>query len=460
METEGRPTGRSDFGALLRRYRLTAGLSQEALAERARLSTEGVSALERGFRRTPQRGTLALLASALALDGERRREFEEAAARRVLLGRNEDAQVVVGPWGNRDPAALPLSLTAFVGRETELGEIATLLRDERLITLTGAAGIGKTRTALEVARSLIVAADQACFVALAAVADASLVATTIASVLRVKPLMDRPAIESLLAHLKNKRLLLILDNCEHLITEAARIVEALLAGCPRLQILVTSREPLRVAGECRYRLPSLDAEDAITLFYDRARAVDHRFALSDVNMPIVAELCRRLDAIPLAIELAAGRVDMLSVRAVARMLDDRFRLLAAGQRTALSRQQTMRAAIDWSYELLAPKEQLFFARLGILAGGFTSDTAAAVCGGDDVNETEIFDLIASLTDKSLVVADTSGDQERYRLLESTAVYALEKLTEWGEREGLARRHAEYFCEQARGRRQTLRHRAR
>ena len=309
METEGRPTGPLDFGALLRRYRLAAGLSQEALAERARLSTEGVSALERGFRRTPQRGTLALLASALGLDDEKRREFEEAAARRVLLGRNEDAQVVVGPWGNRDPAALPLSLTAFVGRETELGEIATLLRDERLITLTGAAGIGKTRTALEVARSLIVAADQACFVALAAVPDASLVATTVASVLRVKPLMDRPAIESLLAHLKNKQLLLILDNCEHLITEAARIVEALLAGCPRLQILVTSREPLRLAGECRYRLPSLDAEDAITLFYDRARAVDHRFALSDVNMPIVAELCRRLDAIPLAIELAAGRVN-------------------------------------------------------------------------------------------------------------------------------------------------------
>jgi predicted ATPase/DNA-binding XRE family transcriptional regulator len=449
METEGRPTGRSDFGALLRRYRLTAGLSQEALAERARLSTEGVSALERGFRRTPQRGTLALLASALALDGERRREFEEAAARRVLLGRNEDAQVVAGPWGNHDPAALPLSLTAFVGRDTELGEISTLLREERLITLTGAGGIGKTRTALQVARSMIGSAGEACFVALAAVTDVSLVATTIASVLRVQPLMDRPAFESLLAHLKNKRVLLILDNCEHVITEAARIVEALLAGCPRLQILVTSREPLRVAGECRYRLPSLDAEDAITLFYDRARAVDQRFALGDVNMPIVAELCRRLDAVPLAIELAAGRVDMLSVRAIARMLDDRFRLLAAGQRTALSRQQTMRAAIDWSYELLAPKEQLFFARLGILAGGFTSDTAAAVCGGDDVNETDIFDLIASLTDKSLIVADTSGDEERYRLLESTAVYALEKLNEWGERERLARRHAEYFRDQAR-----------
>ena len=341
---------------------------------------------------------------------------------------------MVGPWGNRDPAALPLSLTAFVGRETELREIATLLRDERLITLTGAAGIGKTRTALEVARSLIVAADQACFVALGAVADASLVAPTITSVLRLKPLMDRPAIESLLVHLKNKQLLLILDNCEHLITEATRIVEALLAGCPRLQVLVTSREPLRVAGECRYRLPSLDVDDAITLFYDRARGVDHRFALSDENMPIVAELCRRLDAIPLAIELAAGRVDMLSVQAVVRMLDDRFRLLAVGQRTALSRQQTMRAAIDWSYELLAPKEQLFFARLGVLAGGFTSEIAAAVCGGDGVNETEIFDLIASLTDKSLVVADTSGDQERYRLLESTAVYARET-----ERVGRARR---------------------
>ncbi|MGC9992495.1 MAG: helix-turn-helix domain-containing protein [Candidatus Cybelea sp.] len=441
MEDEGRVSGSSDFGALLRRYRRAAGLSQEALAERARISTEGVSALERGYRRSPQRETLALLAGALALDGEQRRDFE-AAAKRAGLARRGGASGTAGPWIESGGSALPFALSSFVGRETELEEIATLVRQHRLVTLTGTGGVGKTQTALQVGSALGDTTDGAvCFIALAPIGDPSFVVYTVASALGIRPAPDQPPLQSLLAYLKSKALLLILDNCEHVITEAASVTNILLSHCARVRILATSREPLKVSGEHTYRLPSLSLPAAIALFTDRASAADHNFVLTGENASIVADLCRHLDGIPLAIELAAARVSLLSVKAIAERLGDRFRILTGGERTAFPRQQTMRAAIDWSYDLLCEPEQRLFERLSVFAAGCMLAAATALYATEDVTEDDVLEVLSSLVDKSLVVADFEGNQARYRLLESFREYAREKLKARGEEHLIANRHA-------------------
>ncbi|MGB6602456.1 MAG: helix-turn-helix domain-containing protein, partial [Candidatus Cybelea sp.] len=448
---------------LLRSFRLTAGLSQEALAERAGMSAHGIRALERGYRRTPQRGTLALLAGALALNDEQRQELEVAAARWVLLRDGDKATVLAGPWPDTPSSTLPLSLASFVGRERELDEIATLVREHRLVTLTGSGGVGKTQAALQVATAL----SDACavsFVGLSPLSDPSLISAAIASTLRVQEAPNRSLLESLLAHLKNRALLLLLDNCEHVVTQAATVAHTLLAGCPRVRILATSREPLRAAGERTYRLPSLStpsreaaarlratdatAYGAIVLFRDRARAVDHRFTLTDENAPAVAELCRRLDGIPLAIELAAARVNSLSIAALVEKLEACFRILAGGERTALPRQQTMRATIDWSYDLLRAQEQRVFERLSIFAGGCTLVSAEAVCAGEDVATADIVNHISSLADKSMVIADFDGIETRYRLLESFRQYAHERLASRGEDQVVAHRHVQAYFQLA------------
>ena len=456
MEGERRASGASAFGMLLRHHRLAAGLSQEALAERARMSAHGISALERGYRRSPLSETLVLLISALALNDEQRREFEAAATRVGVVRRG--SSIAVGPWPDTRIATLPLALTSFVGRERELEEIARLVREHRMVTLTGTGGIGKTQTALQVAIALSDAGDDAaCFVGLAPISDPSLVAATIASAVGVQEVPNRPLLETLVTYLKNKALLLILDNCEHVITEAGIVAEALLIGCPRVRILATSREPLKAAGEYTYRLaslsvpsreaaPGLDATDAteygaVVLFADRARAADHRFTLTDENAPIAAEICRLLDGIPLAIELAAARVNVLSVKALAKRINDTFQVLTGGERTALPRQQTMRATIDWSYNLLAAREQRVFERLAVFAGGCTLATATEVCGGEETAEAELLNLLSSLVDKSLVVVDLESSEPRYRLLESFRHYAREKLASSGKRDAVAHCHA-------------------
>jgi predicted ATPase len=464
VEDEGRAPGSSDFGTLLRRYRLAAGLSQEALAERACMSTNGIGALERGYRRTPQRETLSLLAGALALDERQREEFEASAARSGLPRRPGGASITLGPWADAAISNLPLALKSFVGREAELDEIIALVRDHRLVTLAGVGGLGKTETALQVGRSLNDGRTAVCFVGLAPITDPLLVVTAIASALGVQEIRDRPLHETLVAYLKNKSVLLILDNCEHVITEAAIIAERILSSCPRVRMLATSRESLRAAGEHSYRLPSLSiplpeaasgisaadaaAYGAIVLFTDRARAVDHRFALTDENAPTIAELCRRLDGVPLAIELAAARVDQLSIRALADGLDDSFRILTGGERTAVPRQQTMRATIDWSYELLSASEQRVFERLSVFAGDCAITEAVAVCADEGVAEGAVVDLLSSLVDKSLVVVDLEGSEPRYRLLESFRQYARGQLTARGEQEVVAHRHALAYHEVA------------
>lgn len=432
--------GSSDFGTLLRSYRLAAGLSQEALAERARMSANGIGALERGYRRTPQRETLALLASALALNDPQRQAFEAAATRRVKPRRHLGS-ITIGPWP--EPASiLPLALTSFVGRQTEVDEIATLMREHRLVTLTGAGGIGKTQTALQTAAGFSRSPNGAvAFVGLAIVDDGSFVAPAIAGALGVQPVPRHPLIETLVAYLNNKTLLLILDNCEHVVSDVALIAETLLLKCPQIRILATGREALMIGGERTYRLPPLSGSDAIALFTDRAQAIDPHFSLSDRTAPTVSEICDRLGGIPLAIELAAARVDVLSLHALAANLDDGLRVLIGGERTALSRQQTMGATIDWSYNLLSTEEQHVFERLSVFVGGCTLAAAMEVCATEGVSETELLDLLASLIKKSLVLTDLETGEPRYWMLEPFRRYAYAKLIERGEEHTVAGRHA-------------------
>ena len=339
--TKGADPARRPFGVLLRRYRLAAGLSQEALAERARMSTNGISALERGYRRTPQRETLTLLAVRWRWTTSNARELRgERCAFRLRAPRGPSVRSGLGPMPAM--ANLPLALTSFVGRERGTRRD----RDARARTSDGHTD-GRRRhwqdsDGVAGCNALSDAADgDVCFIGLAPIGDSALVAAAIASALGVQEVPNRPLLETLLAYLKNKTLLLILDNCEHVITQAAIVAEALLSCCLRVRILATSREPLKAAGEYTYRLPSLSipspdatrgirvtdalAYGAIALFADRAQAAEDRFMLTDENAPIVANVCRRLDGIPLAIELAAARVNVLSLKMLTEKLDDRFR---------------------------------------------------------------------------------------------------------------------------------------
>jgi predicted ATPase len=353
---------------------------------------------------------------------------------------------------------LPPQLTTFVGRDAVVADIKALVAKHRLVTLTGTGGAGKTRCAIQAGAELLDGSSDGVWLAdLTSISDPALVANVIAQALSVQEQPDHAILDTVIAYLRRKQPLVIVDNCEHVIDEARRVAGAILRDCPRVHMLTTSREPLNVAGEEAYRLPSLavpsDAEialgsdatryGAVQLFVDRAISSDKRFVLTEQNAPDVAEICRRLDGLPLAIELAAARVKVLSPQQLARKLDERFRVLTGGDRSALPRQQTMRALIDWSYDLLADDERTLFRKLSIFAGGFTLETASAVCGNDDIDEIAVLDLLSSLVDKSLVHAEP-GNETRYRLLESTRQYAREKLRESGEEARTARAHAAAF----------------
>ncbi|MBV8147532.1 MAG: hypothetical protein JO092_00410, partial [Candidatus Eremiobacteraeota bacterium] len=358
---------------------------------------------------------------------------------------------------------LPVVPTAFIGRERDVADIKELLDRHALVTLLGSGGVGKTRLALQVGSELLDQyPDGVWFVDLAPISDPELVSSVTAQALGMSQQADRRVDEAIPPWLERKKLLLIFDNCEHVVGTVAPIAAAILRAAPGVRIVATSRQALSIGGEEAVRLSSLDVPHtiadltaagvmefaAVALFVARATSVDKSFALTDDTAPIVADICRRLDGIPLAIELAAARVKVLSVPHLAERLNERFKILTGGSRDALPRQKTLSALLDWSYDLLAPQEQLLFTRLGIFASGFGLDAATNVCGGAGLDEIDILDLLGSLTDKSLVVADTSGEHERYRLLESTAAYALEKLGASGERDALARRHAAYFRDHA------------
>jgi predicted ATPase/class 3 adenylate cyclase len=346
------------------------------------------------------------------------------------------------------PNNLPLQLTSFVGRDEQLAELKTLTRQHRLVTLVGTGGAGKTRCAIQAGAELLEEfSDGVWLVELAPISDSSLIATAIAQALKVREEPNRPLLDTLLAHLERRQMLLIVDNCEHLIDEARNVIAAILRGAPRVRVLATSRESLNVGGERALQLPSLSASDSVTLFADRARAADSRFELSETNAPFVSEIAERLDGIPLAIELAAARVKVLSPQQLAQKLDERLRILTGGDRSALPRHRTMRALIDWSYDLLDERERALFRRLAIFAGGWTLQSATEICSGDGIDdEWEMLDALSSLVDKSLVIVDAVGEDRRYRMLNSIREYARERLGEAGEIERIAEKHARFYAE--------------
>lgn len=447
----------SDFGSLLRQYRLAAGLSQEALAERARMSAFAISALERGHRRKPQLKTLALLAGALALDEGQRARFEAAA--RSARGRRIGA-VTVGPWLGASapigpPNNLPRQVTSLIGREEDLAKLAALMRAHPLVTLTGAGGVGKTRLALSVGEALLPGSEGGVWlVDLAGFGEPTTPAKAIAAALGLAD-EKRSPLDVLMQYLQPRRLVLIVDNCEHLIEETAAVVDEIVRCAPNLRVLATSREPLRVAAEHIYRVPSLAIPTsnvqsaaearrygAIELFAERAEAAQAAFTLTDGVVPVVSEICKRLDGIPLAIELAAARTRVLSIAEIAERLDQRFNVLTSGRRTSIRRQQTLRALIDWSYDLLPEGEQSLFRTLGVFPGDFSIESVAALLERSDGSNA--FDLYASLVEKSLVHAETIDGKTRFRLLESMRAYACEQLAAHGERDAAAHAHAQAY----------------
>jgi predicted ATPase/DNA-binding CsgD family transcriptional regulator len=357
------------------------------------------------------------------------------------------------------PHNLLLELSSFVGREKELTDVKRLLEEARLLTLTGSGGCGKTRLALEAAQGLVEGfEDGVWLVELAPLADPSLVPQAVASTLGVREQPGRSLTETLSDYLRARKMLLVLDNCEHLIEACAALAEALLRYCPELHILTTSREALGIVGEVAWPVPSLSLPDlrrlpeaeslpryeATRLFVERATAVKPDFALTEQNVAAVGQVCYRLDGIPLALELAAARVTVLSVEQIVARLDDCFGLLADGGRTAMPRHKTLHATMDWGHELLSDEERALFRRLSVFAGGFTLEAVEAVCVGGGIEGDEVLGLLSHLVDKSLVVAREEGVEARYRMLEMVRQYGQEKLDESGEEGQVRQRHARYF----------------
>jgi predicted ATPase/DNA-binding CsgD family transcriptional regulator len=353
---------------------------------------------------------------------------------------------------------IPFQATPFVGREKELKAVAALLRqpEGRLVTLVGPGGIGKTRLSLQVALELIPHYESGAWVVeLACIDDPALLSQGVASVLGLREEADRPLLEDLIAHLQSKHLLLVLDNCEHLHGACAQLVHELLASCPKVHILVTSREALHIAGEATWPVPPLELPDlanlappedllryeAVRLFVDRAQRVFPLFSITEENASAIAEVCHRLDGLPLSIELAAAWVRMLSVSQIADRLDDRLALLAGTDQTAPARQRTLEAALDWSYDLLTGQEQVLFQRLSVFAGGFSLQAAETVCSGNGLEPEEILDLLSRLVDKSLVMVERKqGQERRCRLLATVRQYATMHLEAAGDQAHWRDRH--------------------
>jgi predicted ATPase len=360
--------------------------------------------------------------------------------------------------GSAAAFGLPADASSFVGRGRELSELASLLSRTRLLTLTGTGGVGKTRLALELARGAEPSYESgAAFVELATISDPELVPDAVAATLDVRPLPEQEPVDAVIDFLARRTLLLVLDNCEHLLSATANFAATLLRSAPQLTILATSREPLRAAGEVVFRVPSLDIPDperpqlleqladyeAVSLFVERAAAASPGFVLDEENADDIARICLRLDGLPLALELAAARLGALSTAAVAARLDDRFRLLRSGSHAAPTRQQTLAATLQWSHDLLEPEERVLLRRLAIFAGGFELEAVEDVCAVDGIDAPEIADVLARLVEKSLVAVEDRGRRRRYRLLETVRLYARDRLDEAGETAALADHHARW-----------------
>jgi predicted ATPase/class 3 adenylate cyclase len=360
---------------------------------------------------------------------------------------------------------LPLQIAPLIGRQHEIEELAGLVRAKPLVTLCGAGGVGKTRVACQVGADLLAEfPDGVWFIDLAPITDPALAPRVLAATFAVVESGANDIVDQIVSALADRRLLLIFDNCEQIVAAAAALVDAILRGCRDVRVLITTREALRLQGEVLYRVPSLAVPDtsaglsaeaalrfaAVELFVARISSIS-TFTLTDENAPIVADICRRLDGIALAIELAASRVKVLSPRQVAQRLDERFRMLTGGSRTALPRQQTLRALIDWSHDLLDERERIVFRRTGVFAASFDLDAAIAICADDVIDEWDIVDLLAALVDKSLVAVEPAGEERRYRLLESMREYARERSVAAGEEAVTRRRWFAYYAALARAR---------
>lgn len=441
------------FGDLLREHRLRCGFSQGTLAEKAGVSPEAIGTLERGTRRAPQRSTLLQLSIALELNEAQLREFEESASRARARAHAGAARV------RSSISNLPAQVSSFIGREEDVEAVRELVNEHRHVTLIGVGGIGKTRIALNAAIDLLEAFEGVWFIDLASFDDASLVPIAILAALNVPESPRRTPLESIVTFLKDKHALLILDNCEHVVDSAATTTQEILLHCPNVHILATSRELLGTPGEKTVRVstlsvPPLDLSETLTvdqalsygsvaLFVERAMEADSRFEFAQPIVAAILEICYRLDGIALAIELAAARVNVLPVGVLARKLDEHFLISVGGKRTAPPRHRTMRALLDWSYELLDGGEQRVLRNLSVFAGGFTLELATDLFALDrSIDESGMIDLLSSLANKSLLQCDARGGASRYRLLEPTRQYAREKLRQRGESDSAARAHAQ------------------
>ncbi len=459
---QNRPAPTPAFGEQLRRYRQRAGLSQADLAERAALAVSAISALERGVRTHPYPFTTRQLADALALDGAERATFLAVASRPSRRPPSSSAT----PAKPRPPVIPAIPPTPLIGRALELASLRARIdrpATGRLTTITGLAGIGKTRLALQLAAEPGAAfPDGVWFVELALIDDPAEVGRVVAAALGVREIPGEPLIERLVAFLGPRRALLVLDNCEHLHDASAALLGRLLAGCPAIQAIATTREPFHIAGEQVWRLGSLavPASDdvvsaerlagvaAVQLFVERAQAVAAQFRLTDENAAAVADICVRLEGIPLAIELAAAWVRVLKVEQIAERLANALAVLSGGKRDTPSRQQTLRAALDWSYALLDEPERRLLERLAVFRGGANLESVEAICADDDLPVAEILRLMAQLVDKSLVQVEDDGPVARYRLLEPVRLYAEDRLAIADQSEAVATRHAAAFLELA------------
>ena len=465
---------RGTFGGLLRQLRTDAGLTQEELAEAAGLSPRSVSDLERGINLTARKDTARLLAGALNLTGPARAEFEAVARGRSSasgagIGRVAATSRTPRCDGARDTGRQPElrkrpivgtpegvhgfapALTSFIGRAKAVSEVAGLLADYRLVTVTGPGGAGKTRLAGQVAEQVVGRFAEGVWLAeLAAVRDPALVPAAVAAALGVQDVPGMPATDGLARVLARQQLLLVLDNCEHVIDAAAALCAGLLPTCDDVRVLATSREPLRVAGEARLRLPPLtvpqpgeqaeiSGSEAVSLFVDRAKRIDSHFALDSESGPVVAELVARLDGMPLAIELAAARAEALGVNQLLDRLDDRFALLADGDRSTVARHRSLAATVDWSYELLSEEERRVFRRLSVLPAAFTLKAAQVVAGPGAEP------AVLHLVDCSLISpprTDLDG-RARYLILETLRAYGADRLSEAGEDSAATAKLAEH-----------------
>ena len=430
----------SSFGTLLRRYREAAGMTQEALAERAGLSVRGISDLERGVRQSPRRETVDLLTGALALPPHKR-ALLEAAARPM-----SDTDVPDAPPA--PPHNLPAALSPLVGRERETRTATELVvrPQVRLLTLSGPGGVGKTRLALQVAQDVLPRFEDGVFlVTLAATREPELVMQRIAEALSLRPSPGQPLAEQVQAFLRGRQALLVLDNFEHLLAAAPQVA-SLLAACPRVKALATSREPLKIDGEHELLVAPLTDDAASELFLQRAYAAQPALELTEADRDAIAAICRRVDRLPLAIELAAVWVRVLPPYALLAQLESPLELLTGGRRDAPERQRTLRDTIAWSEQLLEEDERRLFHRLAIFVGGCTLEAAQAICGDPEGgSDAVVLDGLARLAEKSLLNIQMLSDGPRFAMLETIREYALERLQESGDWEEVAGRHADYYA---------------